>query len=270
MNVLAVVAMVSYALLSPTGGQVQPTPKPDVVKPAVRKPATTKPSRPIESGPCHIGVIPVGGDLFVVEKFGPLTFLDRRTRVSIAAWALNDLVVSRVRAAAPGSSVRGIPYTIEELRFGGREKQRPLFYNAATDIGNFVRFLAPKLRCERYVVVHRNPGIKRESGIGISQYPYNGPVTLFAMMYIRVYDGATFEMVKEAPALMTENTYMERLLHNPLGGPSRELDRAMFPEKPAEVVNNPVLREGVREMLTKSLDKTLPALLQSRAAPPPR
>jgi hypothetical protein len=36
----------------------------------------------------------------------------------------------------------------------------------------------------------------------------------------------------------------------------------MFPEKPADAVNNPVLRDGVRTMLTKSLDKTLPALLQ--------
>lgn len=265
MNLLAA-ALVSYALLSPTGGQVQPTPKPDVVKPAIRKPPSVKPSGPVESGPCQIGVIPVGGDLFVVEKFGPLTFLDKHTRVSVAAWALNDLVVSRVRAAAAGSSVRGIPYTAEELRSGGREKQRPFFYSAATDIGNFVRFLAPKLRCERYIVVHRHHGTQRESGIGISQYPYGGPVHLFAMMYIRVYDGTTFALIKEAPALMTEDTYVDRLLHNPLGGPSRELDRAMFPEKPADVVNNAVLRDGVRTMLTKSLDKTLPALLQR---PPP-
>jgi hypothetical protein len=40
----------------------------------------------------------------------------------------------------------------------------------------------------------------------------------------------------------------------------------MFPEKPENVVNNPALREGVRTMLTKSLDKTLPSLLQG----PPR
>lgn len=112
MNLLAA-ALVSYALLSPTGGQVQPAPKPEVVKPAIKKPAGVKPSGPVESGPCQIGVIPVGGDLFVVEKFGPFTFMDKRARVSIAAWALDDLVVSRVRAAASGSSVKRIPYTVE-------------------------------------------------------------------------------------------------------------------------------------------------------------
>ncbi|OKO73533.1 hypothetical protein AC630_28345 [Bradyrhizobium sp. AS23.2] len=211
-------------------------------------------------------MIPIAGDLFMVEKFGPLTFLDKYTRTSVTAWALDDLVVSRVRAAAPGSSIRRIPYTREELKSGGRQKQNPFFYRAAADVRGFVQFLAPKVRCDRYVVVHRHGGTQREYGIGISQYPYNGPVHLFAMMYIRVYDGQTFELIKEAPAMMTEDTYIERVMHNPLGGPSTKLDRAMFPEKPTDAVNNPVLRDGVRTMLTKSLDKTLPALLQR---PPP-
>ncbi|MET4386911.1 hypothetical protein ABIB73_002660 [Bradyrhizobium sp. F1.4.3] len=265
MNLLAT-ALVLYALLSPTGGQVQPAPKPEVVKPAVRKPATVTPSGPVESSPCQIGVIPIAGDLFIVEKFGPFTSPDKYSRTSVAAWALDDLVVSRVRAAAPGSSVKRIPFTREELKSGGRENPR-LFssYRIASDLENFVRFLAPKIRCERYVMVHRHGGSQREYGIGISQYPLNGPVHLFAMMYIRVYDGSTLALIKEAPALMTEDTFTERLLHYPLGGPSTQLDRAMFPEKPADAVNNPVLRDGVRTMLTKSLDKTLPALLQRPA-----
>jgi len=271
MNVLAA-ALVSYALLSPTGGQVQPAPKPEVVRPAVKKPATVAPRGPVEAGPCQIGVIPIAGDLFMVEKFGPLKFLDKYTRTSVAAWALDDLVVSRVRAAAPGSSVRRIPYTPKELRSGGRREQNSLFarYREAAAVGSFVQFLAPRLRCERYVVVHRHGGAQREYGIGVSQYPYDGPVHLFAMMFIRVYDGKTFEVIKEAPALMTEDTYIERLRHYPLGGPSTLLDRAMFPEKPADAVNNPVLREGVRTMLTKSLDKTLPSLLQRPAQTQPR
>ncbi|UPK27174.1 hypothetical protein [Bradyrhizobium sp. 195] len=270
MNVLAV-ALVSYALLSPAGGQVQPAPRPEVVRPAVKKPAAA-PRAPAEAGPCQIGVIPIAGDLFMVEKFGPVKFLDKYTRTSVAAWALDDLVVSRVRAAAAGIAVRRIPYTPKELRSGGRQEQTSLFrpYREAAVVGSFVQFLAPRLRCERYLVVHRHGGTQREYGIGISQYPYGGPVHLFAMMFIRIYDGRTFEVIKEAPALMTEDTYLERMRANFLGGPSTQLDRAMFPEKPADVVNNPVLREGVRTMLTKSLDKTLPALLQRPAQIQPR
>ena len=85
------------------------------------------------------------------------------------------------------------------------------------------------------------------------------------MMYIRVYDGRTFELIREAEALTTEDTFMNRVRHHPLGGPSRELDPSMFPDKPADAVANPVLRDGVRAMLTASLDKTLPALLRRQA-----
>ncbi|AWM04117.1 hypothetical protein [Bradyrhizobium amphicarpaeae] len=259
---LLAAALVSYALLSPTGGQMQPAPKPDMVKPAVRKPAGVKPSGPVESGPCQIGVIPIAGDLFMVEKFGPLKFLDRYVRTSVAAWALDELVVSRVRAAAPGISVQRIPYTPQELAAGRRP---PSFFGGYDEnLLAFTRRLAARVRCDRYVVVHRHGGSQREFGIGISQYPLDGPVHLFAMMYVRVYDGATFALISKAPALMTDDTFTERLMHNPLGGPSMQVDRAMFPEKPANAVNNPVLRDGVRMMLTKSLDKTLPGLLQRR------
>jgi hypothetical protein len=269
-NVLAVAAaLASYALMSPSGDRVQQPQKLEMVKPAVRKPATVVPSRPAESGPCQIGVIPIIGIVFTIEKFGPVTLLDKYARVSVAAWALDELIVSRVRAAAPGSSVRRIPFTKEDLKAGGRDQPR-LFasYRLASDIEDFVRLLATKVRCERYVVVHRHGGTQREFGIGISQYSLNGPTHLFVMSYIRVYDGTTFALINKAPALMTEDTFAERLMHNPLGGPSMQVDRATFPEKPADVVNNPVLRDGVRTMLTKSLDKTLPALLQG--SPPSR
>lgn len=231
-------------------------------KTSTAKSSNASPTTPAESGPCQIGVIPIAGDLFMIKNFGPLEFLDKYSRASVTTWALDDLVVSRVRAAAPGRSVRRVTYTREELKSGGRREQSPFFYRAERDIADFVRFLAPRLRCERYVVVHRHGGTHREYGIGISRYPYDGSVHLYAIMYIRVYDGGTFTLIKEAQALMTDDTYVDRLLRNPLGGPSRELDRTMFPEKPADVVNNPALRDGVRAMLTASLDKTLPPLLR--------
>jgi hypothetical protein len=67
--------------------------------------------------------------------------------------------------------------------------------------------------------VHRHGRNQREFGIGISKHYLAKQASLFAMMYIRVYDGQTFELIKQAPALTTEDTYIERVLHNPLGGP---------------------------------------------------
>jgi hypothetical protein len=253
--------------------QIQPAPEETkqraalAVKPAANKLAPTphvaaRSTKLAESRSCQIGVIPIAGNLFLVEKFGPLTFTDTYERVSVDGWALDELVVSRVRAAAPGMSVRRIPFTKEEL---ANHRQPALRFDRDANIREFAQYVARGMNCERYVLVHRHGGNQREFGIGISKHYLARYAYLFAMMYIRVYDGRTFQLINEAPALMTENTYIERVLHNPLGGPSRQLDAAIFPDKPADAATNPVLRDGVRTMLTASLDKTLPALLRRLA-----
>jgi hypothetical protein len=257
--------------------QMQPAPEATTqraalaAKPTAKKLApvpnvAAKSTKPAESRSCQIGVIPIAGNLFLVENFGLVTFADTYARVAVDGWALDELVVSRVRAAAPGMSVRRIPFTREELRNAPRQKSISLFRSSATDIKEFAQYLAPRINCERYVVIHRHGGGNhREFGIGISRHRFGRPVYLFAMMYIRVYDGRTFELIREAEALTTEDTFMNRVRHHPLGGPSRELDPSMFPEKPTDAVASPVLRDGVRAMLTASLDKTLPGMLRRPA-----
>jgi hypothetical protein len=223
---------------------------------AARPAATSRKSA--DGGPCQIGVIPIAGNLFLVETFGLIRFADTYARVAVDGWALDDLVVARVRAAAPGMAVRRVSFTKEELA----QHQKPVsIFDSDANIREFAQYVSRGMNCERYVVVHRHGGNQPEYGIGISKRPFAKEASLFAMMYIRVYDGRTWQLIRKAPALMTEDTYIERVLHNPLGGPSRRLDVAMFPDKPADAIANPVLRDGVREMLTASLDKTLPALL---------
>jgi hypothetical protein len=260
-------AGVLCCLTALTSAQPTPVRAATPAEPAARKPAPrarteAKPAGPAETGHCQIGVIPIAGNLFLVEKFGPFTFTDTYARVAVDGWALDELVVSRVRAAAPGTSVRRIPFTKEELELARRRKPISFFHGSAAALKEFAQYLAPRISCERYVVVHRHGGNQREFGIGISKHYLAKQASLFAMMYIRIYDGRTFELIKEAPALMTEDTYVERVLHNPLGGPSHEVDPAMFPDKPADAAANPVLRDGVRAMLTASLDKTLPPMLR--------
>jgi hypothetical protein len=232
--------------------------KPTANKPARQPEAAAKSTKRADSGACQIGVIPIAGNLFLVETFGLTTLTDTYARVAVDGWALDELIVSRVRAAVPGMSVRRIPFTKEELA----HHRTPIsLFDSDANIREFARYASRGANCERYVVVHRNGGSQREFGIGISKHYFAKEASLFAMMYVRVYDGQTFQLIRKAPALMTEDTFVERLLHNPLGGPSRQLDAAMFPDKPAEAATSLVLRDGVRAMLTASLDKTLPALL---------
>jgi len=215
-------------------------------------------TKPAEGGPCQIGVIPIAGNLFLVEKFGPIRLTDTYERVSVDGWALDELVVSRVRVAAPGMSVRRIPFTKEELATQPKPLPR---LGHDENIREFAKYVARGRNCERYVLVHRHGGSQREFGIGISKHYLGSNANLFAMMYIRVYDGRTFQLINEAPALMEEDTYANRFKYH-LGGPSRPIDLAMFPEKAADAAASPVLRDGVREMLTISLDRTLPGMLR--------
>jgi hypothetical protein len=86
---------------------------------------------------------------------------------------------------------------------------------------------------------------------------------LFALTYIQIYDGRGFEVIKQGEASTDDESIVSRVLMvKPIRGPNRELDNASFPSAPVEATNNPALRDGVRALLTASLDKTLPAMLE--------
>jgi len=220
----------------------------EVGKPSIKKPVKRNDVAAAGGGPCHIGVIPIAGNLFLVQGWGV-------DRVAAEGWDLDELVVSRVRAAAPGRSVRRVPYTAAELVGAG---QRPSFFRETLE--EFVQRIARRVSCERYVVVHRHGGNSREFGIGISKYVLFDKAILYAMMKILVYDGRTLELIRQAPASLRDNFVKRRI--GVANGPALELDLSAFPDKPADVARNPMLRDGVRALLTQSLDNTLPAMLR--------
>jgi hypothetical protein len=260
-----VFAVVVLSCFPATGwAQVPATPRPasDVGKPPVKKPIKRSDVAAPQRGSCHIGVIPIAGNLFRVERYGVVTLSDQVTRVGTEGWALDELVVSRVSAAAPGNSVRRIPFTKEELVRDAKERPRSFFRDDNVTIKEFAQSIAGRINCDRYVVIHRRGGGYREFGIGISRYPLFEKVFLFAMMQIRVYDGRTFELIKQGPATTEKENLVTRAFYGPPGGPSRELDVSAFPDRPADAAHNLALRDGVRALLTTSLDNTLPAMLR--------
>src|SRR5688572_11332070 len=103
------------------------------------KPPKRHDSPAVDREPCHIGVIPVAGNLFLVQGFG-------EDRVATEGWGLDELVVSRVRAAAPGRSVRRIPFTPAELSAA----KRPFSFFSDTP-KEFAQRIARRISCERYV-----------------------------------------------------------------------------------------------------------------------
>lgn len=267
--------LLALALAQPALAQTAPNPAPKLApaKPAPRKPVPPKPDAGVGSadpaavaqrGPC-IGVIPHLGR-FVVQKIGMTVFNNERDEVAMESWALDDLVVARVRAVA------GTRYAVRRIAYAGTafdpydHPPSRLFRNADADLKGVVQTIARGGGCERYVVV-----VKAQSqyagtnqmveGLGIIN---RGSLLLsrtylFALTLILVYDGHTFEVLKHGAGSTSEGlTLGALLLTNPVHGPSRELKDLSWPLAPGAVMG---LRDSVRSLLAESLDKVLPELL---------
>jgi hypothetical protein len=268
--------VVAFAVscLAPCGWtQTQPAPTPDAAasatKPPAKKPTAKKtsarPVGPAESGPCQIGVISDIGDQFVVQNVGFTVFGNERSEVPTRGWGLDDLVIARVRAAAaPGVTVRRIAYAKDA--FAELERPGSFFRDVKAELSNAVRQIASGSNCERYVLVQRSTSRfsnlnQSVRGIGIVHWVYR--TFLFALSYVQIYDGQSFEVIKQGAATTDDEPLVARvLMSNPIRGPNRELDKESFPSNPAEATSNPTFRDGVRALLTTSLDNTLPAMLR--------
>ena len=277
---LLAAAIVLSCLSTSAWTQTQPTPPAagpqsatPAAKPAIRKPPRNEPTaKPASarSGPCSLGVIVSVGDEFMVSKIGLTIFQKKETVVSIESWGLNDLVFARVRAAAPsGATVLRIPYS--KSAFPPREEAKnQWFRDEKAELVDLMRRITNGTNCQRYVLVSKS--ISRFNdlnwtvcGIGIVDHdvPLRHRTYLFALSYIRVFDGRDFSIIKQGSALTHLDPLVKRMLLGTLIlGPYSELAEASFPSNPEDAANNLALREYARALLTTSLDKTLPYMLR--------
>jgi hypothetical protein len=268
------IACVLSCLAASASGQTQSAPGAAATqtttaakKPTPKARTRAKPPASADAGPCQIGVIPVNTNRFAVQKVGLTILGNEYAQVPVDGWGLDDLMVTRVRAAAAVSAVRKIAYTKEDLQ---RAKSDSFFHNINAEWRDFVRQVAAGANCQRYVLLtisssqfaNTNQTVE---GFGILFWGnlIKKRTYLFALTHVRIFDGQTFELIKEAQSAGDDVSLGAMLIgDNPIRGPSREVDDTSFPATPAEAATNPALREGARALLAASLDKTLPAMLR--------
>jgi hypothetical protein len=268
------IACVLSCLAASASGQTQSAPGAAATqtttaakKPTPKARTRAKPPASADAGPCQIGVIPVNTNRFAVQKVGLTILGNEYAQVPVDGWGLDDLMVTRVRAAAAVSAVRKIAYTKEDLQ---RAKSDSFFHNINAEWRDFVRQVAAGANCQRYVLLtisssqfaNTNQTVE---GFGILFWGnlIKKRTYLFALTHVRIFDGQTFELIKEAQSAGDDVSLGAMLIgDNPIRGPSREVDETSFPATPAEAATNPALREGARALLAASLDKTLPAMLR--------
>src|SRR3979411_732959 len=266
------VALVLSCFVASAWAQAQPapgtaitqagTPAPKLVakKTAPKAKTSAKPTGPLESGPCQIGVIPVIGDQFVVQKVGLTVFGNEHTEVPIEAWGLDDLVIARVRAAvAPGAGVRRIAYP--KAAFAPYDRPAPaLFRNSRDDLTAIVRQITANAGCERYVVATKFTGqiegtTQTHRGIGALNRGTSllSRTSLFAAVEVTLFDGQTFAIHKKPFSL--GSVFAGAFAHM-TQVPLTELDNAAFPEPATDAAASATLRDRTRGLLTANLDKT--------------
>jgi hypothetical protein len=257
-----------WAQSSPAAQPAASSPAKPTIKSATRKAgpkARTSATRstPAESGPCQIGVIPAIGDQFVVQKVGITVFGNEETEIPIPAWGLDDLVVARVRAAAPGLLVRKLSYAKGTFDPYYRPPSM-LFRDSRKGLANIVRQVAANARCERYVAVTRFDGQfggtnQVLSGIGVVNHGVGAlsSSALFANVEATLFDGQTFDVVKR-PLPGLNAILSAGLVQDPL----TKLDNTDFPTTAADAATSATLRDRTRALLTNRLDRTLPAYLK--------
>ena len=248
---------------APTG---TPAPKPAAKKPTAKAKSSAKPVAQVESGPCRIGVIPVVGDQFEVQKIGLTIFNIEYAAVPIDAWGLDDLVVARVRAVAgSGTGVRRIAYP--KQIFAPYDHPAPaLFRNSENELTDIVRQITANAGCETYLAVTKLSG-KLEStnqtlrGIGVYQRGIGsliGHTRLFASIQLTFFDGQTYAVSKKPFSLNLGAALAKGFgVEDPL----TKLENSAFPEPAAAAATSPTLRDGARALLAAHLDKALSVAL---------
>jgi hypothetical protein len=226
------------------------------------------------SGSCDLGVVAAIGDEFQVKQIGLGHLTSQPTYVPVTSWGLDDLAFERARGGARARmSVQRIPYSKEAFP-PPRETRNALFRDSKAELVEMMRRVTQSVSCRRFLLISKwitpfNGSTQSVQGAGIIDWNslLNHRTYLYALGYIRVFDGSDFTIIKQGPAANERERLLNRSsLGEPIPGPSRELDNAAFPSNPANSERNPLFREVVRTMLQSSLDRALPLALGPSAS----
>ena len=262
---LSLLVSVAAAQTQPGPGTQRPINATVAKKPAAQGKPSAKPAGPVDTGPCQLGVLAAIDDKFAVQKIGITVFGNELAETPVE-WGYNDIVVERVRAAAPaGTAVRRIAYPRGAFdRYYNPPES--LFGNSRGDFVAIVQQIIGNAHCERYIVIAGFQGTSADThqpikGMGIVNRgsPLASTTNIFANLMVQMFDGKTLEMQSNlsrvgsalADAFKPDN-------RKPVG----EIDNSAFPESAAAAAHNTMLRDRTRTVLAAHLDRVLPRYLK--------
>jgi hypothetical protein len=206
----------------------------------------------------QVGIISAFGDKFYLRKVGVTVFGNESNEFPVAAWGIDDLVVTKVRAVLGRRlDVRPVTY------------QRSAFYERNVDgISGAVRAAGPTGGVDAYVVITH--GVSKlgatnqfVSGLGLLEGSggplYSNRYFLYALYAVSIIDAKTFASKGIVRSVMPGEAQINPLPTTPLIGPHRQVDKSWWPTS-LDAASNQRLKGAVVELIDKSLPNTLQEL----------
>jgi hypothetical protein len=198
-------------------------------QPKTRAAVSPPPAKPnaADSGRC-IGVVSAIGDTFSLQKIGITVFGNELNTVPIDSWQIDNMVITKISAfLSKAWTVKRISYP--KGAFSSLdERQHPLFYNYDDDLKGIVRRVTSSTKCDHYVVVVKSSSRYGETnqsvyGLGIveSGASFLTFDLIYALYWIRIYDGQTYEVIGKRGAITEQsNPLLSLVTTKSIGGPN--------------------------------------------------
>jgi hypothetical protein len=209
-----------------------------------------------------VGVISAIGDEFTVTKAGLTGFENSPRSLSIAAWGLDDLVVSQVSGVL-SRRWQVQPVTYRRVAFANLELDSPVpVANLLRDdpIKKLVRTEVSPQGLDAYVVITKTKSpygsrAKTVAGVGMINHDavFDAYHAIHALYRVWIIDGHDFSVIDKMSAAPPSNNEMVRL-----EGPSRMVDGSLQP-----TANDTSPNDKAKVAVIDLIEHSLPATLQS-------
>jgi hypothetical protein len=207
-----------------------------------------------------VGIISAVGDEFTLTKAGLTGFENSTHIVSIEAWGLDDLIVSRAGGLLSGR-FQVQPVIYRRAAFAAIERDSPVpVANLLRDdpIKKLLRTEVSPQGLDAYVVITKAKSrygsrAKTVAGVGMINHDavFDSYHQIHALYVIRVIDGHDFSVNDKRSAAPLNNTEMVRL-----EGPSRVVDDSFQPMA-NDTPPNDKLKAAIIDLIERSLPTTL-------------
>jgi hypothetical protein len=219
-------------------------------------------ARAQEAGRRTVCVVSAIGETFTLKKVGIMVFGNEQTELPIDAWGIDDQVVAKINMLLGSHfTVRKIAYPRGAFAALQNTSVFKLFSDGTADFRDIVRKVVARQTCDLDLVVSNTVspfGSTNQTILGLGMVESGaGEVFLHALTVVTVFDGRTFEILRDERTSIGQNTFLATIK-----GPHREVPSSAWPTS-RDLSENEPLHRATWALVEQSLAMTVPGLFKA-------